>query len=87
MKPYLLITSGKKIERYPAIGVYRDAYYKALLVSAYRFILVDAFEGLFAVLFWHLVLGPVGAIVYYALVQLRDLSYLDFMSLNEHWVR
>ena len=53
----------------------------------YRFILADALERLFAILFWYLILGPVGAIVYYALVQLRALSYLDFESANEHWLR
>lgn len=73
-------------ERWPAIRIYSDTDYEALHESGYRFILMDAFERLFAVLFWYLVLGPVGAIVYYALVQLRGLSYLDFTATNEHWL-
>lgn len=74
-------------ERWPAIRLDRSADYEALHESGYRFILMNAFERLFAVLFWYLVLGPIGAIVYYALVQLRALSYLDFTQTNEHWLQ
>ncbi len=74
-------------ERWPGIRLDKGADFEALHEHCYRFILTDAFERLFAILFWYLILGPVGAIVYYALVQLRALSYLDFESANEHWLR
>ena len=73
-------------ERWPAIRLDKGADYDALHESGYQFILMNAFERLFALLFWYLVLGPVGAIVYYALVQLRALSYMEFTANNEHWL-
>ncbi len=73
-------------ERWPAIGLDRGGDFEALHENCYRYILASVFERLFAILFWYLILGPIGAIVYYALVQLRALSYLEFESGNEHWL-
>lgn len=44
---------------------------QAVHAQCIRFLLSTSFERLFAVLFWYLVLGPAGALVYYALTQLR----------------
>lgn len=51
-----------------------------------RFLLANSFERLFAVLFWYLVLGPAGALAFYALGQMQKPRYPSALEFDQPWL-
>lgn len=64
-------------QRWPGLRLDSGDDLEAVHGQCCRYVLMSSFERLFAVLFWYLVTGPVGAVVYYSLVQLRALALAE----------
>lgn len=74
-------------ERFPVRTSDGDDDPREVHAHCIRFLLTNSFERLFAVLFWYLVLGPIGALVYYAVVQLREVRYqTNSFSAAQYWL-
>lgn len=76
-------------QRHPTLALDSVYSHREVHVRCYRYILRNSFERLFAVLFWYLALGPVAALAYYSLMQLRTHGYLrsNIGIGDEHYLR
>lgn len=75
-------------ERYATLRLENHDDHVAVHGQCIRFLLTNSFERLFAVLFWYLVLGPAGALLYFVLLQMRKPRQENASAHYEHaWLK
>ena len=73
--------------RFPRLRLENSDDQEAVHGQCTRFLLATSFERLFAVLFWYLVLGPAGALVYFVLLQMRRARDMnDSLDFEQPWL-